>query len=66
MQLINIIEHYMRNQTDEICKLDVQYDGCEVEYVKEQTDEIFKLAVQQNGYEFGYVRNQTDEKCFIL
>jgi len=51
------------NQTDELCKLAVQRNGCALGFVKNQTDEICKLAVQQDGYALGFVKNLTDEIC---
>jgi hypothetical protein len=46
---------YVRNQTEEICKLAVQDDGEALQYVHNQTEEICKLAVQQNGDALKYV-----------
>ena len=71
-QIINLIKHDGRflnllreeEQTEEICKLSVQKNGCALKYVKiEQTEEICKLAFQQNGWLLQYVKNQTEEIC---
>jgi hypothetical protein len=53
-------------QTDELCKIAVQQDGCTLEYVynKLKTEEICKLAVRQNGLALQFmVKDQTDEIC---
>lgn len=54
---------YVKEQTDEICKLAVQQHGGVLVYVKEQTEGICKLAVQRHGYALIYVKKQTDEIC---
>jgi len=56
---------YVKNQTEEICKLAVQHHGYALKYVKEQfkTEEICKLAVQQYGLALEYVKEQTDKIC---
>ena len=48
--------YFVRNQTDDICKLAVMQDGNALRCVNKQTDEIIKLAVQQNIYALRYVR----------
>jgi hypothetical protein len=51
--LMNVIGHspfaiqYIKNQTDEICKLAVQKDGKLLQYVKQQTEEICEISVKQ-------------------
>ena len=66
---INILQkdgcalYYVKEQTEKICKLAIQYDARALKYAKEQTEEICKLAVQQNGTAILYVKNQTEELC---
>jgi hypothetical protein len=66
---INIIEddglalQFIKEQTEEICKLAVQQDGVALQYVKEQSKEICKLAVQQDGDALEYVKEQSEEIC---
>jgi hypothetical protein len=55
-----------KNQTPELCKLAVQYDGqvgATLYYIKKQTPEICKLAVCHNGFALQYVKEQTPEIC---
>ncbi len=54
---------YIKNQTDEICKIAVKQEGYTLVYVKNQIDEICKIAVKQYGRALEYVKNQTDEIC---
>ena len=54
---------FVRNQTDEICKLAVGYDWRALQNVRNQTDQICKIAVSQTGAALRYVINQTDEIC---
>ena len=54
---------YIKNQTEELCKLAVSQDGFALQYVQNQTEEICKLAVSQNGIAVIYVKNQTEELC---
>ena len=54
---------FVKEQTEEICKLAVQQDCNALEYVKEQTEELCKLSVQQNGNALEYVKEQTEEIC---
>ena len=51
------------HQTDEMCKIAIQRDGCELEFVHNQTDELCELAVKKEGYALQFVHNQTDEIC---
>ena len=53
----------IEKQSEEICKLAVQWHTNSLRWVKNQTDEICKLAVQQDGYSLRWVKNQTDEIC---
>jgi len=46
---------FVKNQTDEICRLAVQEDGIALQFVKNQINEICKLAVQQNCLALQYV-----------
>ena len=57
------LHRFVKEQTEEICKLAVQQDGIALQFVKEQTEEICKLAVQQNGHALKYVSTsfQTEE-----
>ena len=50
---------YVKNQTDEICKLAVRQDGTALQYVKEQTNEICELAIKQDPFALIYVKNPT-------
>ena len=52
---------YVKEQTEEICKLAVSQSGYALKYVKEQTEEICKLAISQSGYALQYV----DESIFM-
>lgn len=54
-------------QTEELCKLAVQYDSKLLRYVNIQTEEICKLAVQQHGYTLELVKNEfkTEEICLL-
>ena len=54
---------FVRNQSDEICKLAVKHDYRALEYVINQTDEICKLAVSNHAYALEFVKDQTDEIC---
>ena len=64
MCLFNVKRHF---QTEEICKLAVQQNGCALSFVRDnlQTEEMYKLAVQQNAITLAFVRNylQTEEIC---
>jgi hypothetical protein len=46
---------YVKNQTEEICKLDVQQNGLALRYVKNQTEEICKLSVNKTPNALYYV-----------
>ena len=59
----NEILQYVKEQTEELCKLAVQQNGDVLKYVKVQTDELCKLAVQKNGLALQYVNKQTNELC---
>ena len=54
---------FVRNQTDEICKLAVKHDYRALEYVINQTDEICKIAVSNHGFALEFVKDQTDDIC---
>ena len=56
---------YVRNQTEELCKLAVQQIGHALQYVQNQTDEICIMAIQQDVSALIYVQNKTDEICEI-
>ena len=52
------------DQTEELCKLAVQQDGCALEFVENQTEELCKFSVQQDGYALSFVKiEQTEELC---
>ena len=50
---------FVKNQTEELCKLAVQQSGYSLQFVKNQTEEICKLAVLQNGY--GYALQYVED-----
>ena len=55
---------FVKNQTEEICKLAVEYDGHALSsmYMKiPQTDELCKIAVKKNGLALIHVNSPTDE-----
>jgi hypothetical protein len=56
---------YIRNQSIEICKKSVIFNGLNLEHVLliYQTDEICKLAIQNNPYALQFVNNQTNDLC---
>ena len=54
---------YVKDQTEEICRLAVQQNGCALMYVKEQKEELCRLAVKKNGFALQYVNEQTEELC---
>ena len=54
---------FVRNQTDEICKLAVKHDYRALEYVINQTNEICKIAVNNHGFALEFVKDQTDDIC---
>jgi hypothetical protein len=58
---------YVKNQTEEICRLAVQHYGPALQYVENQTEEICKLAVEQNGWALQYVNDKlkTEEICTL-
>lgn len=66
---ISIFKHdygvlkHIKNQTNEMCILAVQNDGCALQYINNQSEEICILAVQNNPLALRYVKNQTDEIC---
>ena len=66
---INIIPNdcsvlqYVKNQTDDICRLAIQENGYALYYVREQTEELCILSVQQNGNVLYFVKEQTNEIC---
>jgi phage regulator Rha-like protein len=54
---------FIKEQTEEICKMAVQQNSNALNYVKKQTEEICKMAVQQNSNALNYVKKQTEEIC---
>jgi hypothetical protein len=48
---------FVKDQTEEICKLAVQQYGYSLQYVKNKTEEICKLAIQQNVKALKYVKH---------
>ena len=56
---------FVKNQTEEICKIAVQQNADALQYVINQTDDICKLAIQQNCYTLKFVHNQTIELCML-
>jgi hypothetical protein len=52
-------------QTEEICKTIVEYNGNAIQYVQEKycTEDLCKLAVKDCGTSLRYIKNQTDEIC---
>ncbi len=58
---------FVKNQTEELCKLAVSYSGFSLEYIKNQTYDICKKAVQQTIQSFKFVdkKLQTKELCII-
>lgn len=56
---------YVKNQTEELCKLAVQNDGYALEFVKNQTYDICKLAVLDYGRAIIHVKKEflTFELC---
>ena len=55
--------YYVKNQTDEICKLAIQIDSCNLCYVENQTEELCKLAIRDHGCALEYIKEQTYELC---
>lgn len=51
----------IHDQTDEICKKVVEYNGLELQYVKNKTYDICKLAIINNGIAYMYSIYQTME-----
>ena len=58
-----LILKYIKNQTDKICELAVQYNGLELEFAQIKTDNIYQLAVQQNGLSLEFIPNKTKNIC---
>ena len=59
---------YIKNQTEEICKIAVEKDGLLLQFVKIQTEEIIKKAVKQNGFSFVFalLKYKTIEMCKMI
>lgn len=54
---------YVKNQTEEICKVAVSNHHNALQFVKEQTDEICMIAIKKNGGQLIHVNKQTHEIC---
>ena len=54
---------FIKEQTEEMCRLAVQQHGYALKFIKEQTEEMCRLAVQQNGYALKFIKEQTEEMC---
>jgi hypothetical protein len=54
---------YVKNQTEEICLIAVEYEGFMLEYVKNQTEKICLAAVKEFGFALRLVERQTEEIC---
>ena len=54
---------FIKEQTEEMCRLAVQQDGNALLNVKEPSEELCRLAVQQNGHALLYVKEPSEEVC---
>ena len=54
---------YIKEQSEEMCKLAVCQNGYALQYVIVQTEEICKLAICKNGDALQFVNDQTKEIC---
>ena len=54
----------LKFQTDEMVKISLSKEGCNIEWVK-QTPERCLLAVSNNSFAINYIKKQTKELCFI-
>jgi hypothetical protein len=58
---LETIGHMDIDQTDELCKIAVEQNGCALQYVKNQTPEICEFAVRKDGRLLEYVKNKTPD-----
>ncbi len=54
---------FVKEQTEELCKIAVSNYGLSLQYVKNQTNDICKLAILNNVYSFNYIQNKTYDLC---
>ena len=54
---------FVRNQSDEICKLAVKHDYRALQYVINQTEDICKTAISNHAYALEFVKDKTDDIC---
>ncbi len=54
---------FVKEQTEELCKIAVSKSGLSLQYVKNQTYDICKLAVYNNAFSLMYVKNKTYDLC---
>ena len=52
---------FMKEPTEELCRLAVQQNGYAIMYIKEPSEELRRLAVQQNGYAIQYIKEHSEE-----
>jgi hypothetical protein len=56
---------YIRNQTDELCKLALNKDGTTIRHIRDKRYEYLLLAVSKASNALEYIEEQTDEICWI-
>jgi hypothetical protein len=56
---------FIDNQTDELCKSALKYNGLGLEYIKNKTYELSLIAVEQNGLALEYVNPDDNYKLAL-
>ncbi len=58
---------FVKEQTDELCRIAILNSGFNIKYVKKQTYELCKLAIEKISYAFTYINKelQTTELCIL-
>ena len=52
---------FVKEPSEEECRLAVQENGCAIQYIKEPSEEVGRLAVQENGCAIQYIKEPSEE-----
>mgnify|MGYP000317113444 CR=1 FL=1 len=66
LQLIQyepVVIRYVRNQTEELCRVAIEKNPYALSYIRNQTEEMCLLAMKKDSMMLEWIKNQTEELC---